>query len=55
MINIDTILRKLPNTIQMYLHRHITDVAESHAMGCGEKEGDERYIEEGIGEDCPKN
>lgn len=38
--------------------RHLNDrivVAESHAMGCGEKEGDERYTAEGVGEDCPKN
>lgn len=38
----------------MHLHR-ITDVAELHDMGCGEKEGDKRYTAEGIGEDCPKN
>lgn len=39
----------------MHLKRRIADVAESHGMGCGEKEGDERYTTEGIGEDCPKN
>lgn len=40
----------------MHLNGLIVDVAESQAMGCdGEKEGDERYTAEGIGQDCPKN
>lgn len=39
----------------MHLNGLIVDVAESQAIGCGEKEGDERHTAEGIGQDCSKN
>lgn len=41
--------------IEMHLNRRMADVAESHAIGYDGKEGDERYMAEGIGEDCPRN
>lgn len=41
--------------IEIHLNRRAVIVAEWHAMGCDEKEGDERYTTEGIDEDCPRN